>query len=435
VLAVAALARVTSPDLLAEALPGADARRAFAWLRQHPSAEPLRDGVMLHELLGRVLRADLRRRSPELERDIRRRLIDALYERSAGGGLLRLTLDLQHLVQDPAIRWGFSWDASGRYWTDAPRAGDVEAIAARGRPAALAWLDGARRYFREAPERVTVVRDASGAVAGYGVTVTPANAPAWAAADPLVGPHLRHAAEHVLGGAAVILRQAVDLTQEPSSPVTALIGMAGVIGSGLDNPAAAYLRIRRGDAPAEAFSRACGARPAPELAVEHGGVHVECHVLDYGPGGLLAFQRDAVYRELGLPPPPRPSPLTLAAVRGALRHYGSPARLARSPLAPRDGSAVERAAAVRARIDEAVRGAFGVSHEDQVRRRVLTRGYLRPASTHELAAAELNLSRTAYFRQLRAAVEQVAVQLGVVPAAAPPGPGRGRGTDPARARH
>ena len=140
-LAVAALARVTSPSLLAEVLPDCDAERAFSWLSAQPSAEPLGDGVTLHDLVGRAVRADLRRRSPEIERDLRRRLVDALYARSAREGLLRLTLDLQHLVQDPAIRWGFSWDTSGRFHIDSPRAGDFEEIAARGGTAGRAWLE------------------------------------------------------------------------------------------------------------------------------------------------------------------------------------------------------------------------------------------------------------------------------------------------------
>jgi hypothetical protein len=417
VLAVAALAHVTTPGLLAAALPGLDAERAFGWLCDHPSAEPLRDGVMLHDLVGRVLRADLRRRSPELERDLRRRLVDALYARAARGGFVRFTRDLQHLVQDPAIRWGFAWDASGRYRIDSPRPGDVEAIAAGGGRAALRWLEGARRYFLEAPERVTVVRDQDDALAGYGIVVTPANAPPFAARDPLLGPRVRHAAQHVPGAAAVICRQAIDLTRQRSSPVTALIGMAGVIGSGLENPIAAYLPIARGDAAAQAFSAACGAAPIAELAVEHAGISVECHVLDYGPGGVLAGQRAAIYRELGLPAPPSPpAPPTFEVVRGALRHYASPALLAADPLATGDGPPAARSERVRTRIDAAVRDAFGSSTDDQQLRRVLIRGYLDPAPTHELAARELNLSRTAYFRRLRVAVARVAAQLAAVDA-------------------
>jgi hypothetical protein len=411
VLAVAALARVTTRDLLATVLPGIDAGRAFGWLARHPSAEPLRDGVMLHDLVGQVLRTDLRRRAPDLERDLRRRIADALYADSARGGLLQMTLDLQHLVQDPAIRWGFAWDMSGRYWVGPPRPDDATAIARLGGRAARAWLEGAEPYFRRTPELVTVVRDRDSGIVGYGVSLTPATAPAWASDDPAVGPRVAHAARHVPGGAAVICRQAVDFTRQPSSPVTALIGMASIIGAGLDNPAAAYLPISQTDAAARAFSAACGARPVVELAIELGGVRVECHVLDYGPGGLLAFQRAAVYRELGLPPPAVPSRPPIEAVREALRAYGSRARLAASPLAQSGGSPAARAEQLRRRIDDAVQHAFGSTRDDRLLRRVLERGYIDPAPTHEAAAAELNLSRTAYFRHLRAAVERVATHL------------------------
>jgi hypothetical protein len=380
VLAVAALARVTTRDLLATVLPGIDAGRAFGWLARHPSAEPLRDGVMLHDLVGHVLRADLRRRAPDLERDLRRRIADALYADSARGGLLRMTLDLQHLVQDPAIRWGFAWDMSGRYWVDPPRPDDLTAITRLGGRAARAWLEGAEPYFRHAPELVTIVRDRGGGIAGYGVSLTPATAPAWAADDPVVGPRVAHAARHVPGGAAVICRQAVDFTRQPSSPVTALIGMAAIIGSGLDNPAAAYLPISRTDAAAKAFSAACGARPVAELAIEHGGVRVEGEGLGDGPGGLRAFEGGAGYRELVLAPPAVPVRPPVEVVRTALRAYGSRAGLAASPLAPPGGSASARAEQVRRRIDDAVHDAFGSSREDQ-RCAALVRGYIDPAPT------------------------------------------------------
>jgi hypothetical protein len=413
ILAVAALAHETNTELLAAALPDVDAERAFGWLGEHPSAEPLRDGVMLHDLVGRVLRADLRRRSPELERDLRHRIVDELYWRATRGGFLQFTRDLQHLVQDPAIRWGFAWDASGRYRVDSPRGGDFERIAARSGRAALAWLRSAERYFAEVPGRVSIVRDQDDTIAGYGIAVTPANAPAFAADDPIVGPRAEHAQQHIHRGAAVICRQAVDLTHERSSPVTALIGMASVIGSGLENPAAAYLPIASGDVAGHAFSKACGATPVPELALEHEGVWIECHVLDYGPGGVLGHQRATVYRELGLSvPEPRGRGLPFDAVRDALRHYGSPTLLAAGPLAPPHGPPSLRAQAARERIDDAVREAFGPSAHDQRLRRVLVRGYLDRAATHEVAAQELNMSRTAYFRSLREAVEQVAAQLG-----------------------
>src|SRR5262249_53229640 len=158
-------------------------------------------------------------------------------------------------------------------------------IAERGGAIGRSWLEAARRYFEETPDRVTIVRDQDGEIAGYGVAVTPANAPPFAVDDPVLGPRLEHARERVRGGAAVVIRQAVPLPRERPSPVVGLIGMAAVPGSGLANPAAAYLPIVAADTAAMAFSAACGARAIAELTVEEAGVPVECHVLDYGPGG------------------------------------------------------------------------------------------------------------------------------------------------------
>jgi hypothetical protein len=42
---------------------------------------------------------------------------------------------------------------------------------------------------------------------------------------------------------------------------------------------------------------------------------------------------------------------------------------------------------------------------------VLVRGYLDPAASHELAADELHLSRSAYFRRLKTASRRVAEHL------------------------
>lgn len=410
VLAVAALARVTTPALLSAVLTDLDdPAGCFAWLSEHPGAESLGDGVTVHELVGRIVRADLHARTPALERDLRRRLVDALYARGAVDGLLRLTQDLQYLVQDPAIRWGFAWDPTGRLRIDAPRHGDADEIAARSGRAARVWLADARRWFDEAPERVTVVRDEDDVIAGYGIAATPVNAPAFAAEDPVIGPRLRHAARKVPAGAAVVFRQAVDLTHGSGANVTSLLGLAGILGSGLANPASAYLPIVRGDTAAEAFSAACGARAIDELVVERAGVRVECHHLDYGPGGLLAFQHAEVYRELGLPPPKAPP--TVEDVRQALRHFGSPALLADGPLAPATGSVADRAAAVRARLEQAIDQALGDSDEDRELRDVLVRGYLDLAAGHDRAAADLHLTRAAYFRRLRAAVARVAAHI------------------------
>ena len=59
----------------------------------------------------------------------------------------------------------------------------------------------------------------------------------------------------------------------------------------------------------------------------------------------------------------------------------------------------------------AARDAFGDADGERLLASVLTRGYLDPAPSHEVAANELNLSRAAYFRRLKQASERLAEYL------------------------
>src|SRR5258708_5808700 len=142
---------------------------------------------------------------------------------------------------------------------------------------------------------------------------------------------------------------------------------------------------------------------------------MECRRIDYGPGGLLAAQRGRVFQELGLPNPQSEAPpveqaVDAEAVREALRNFRVPHELARSPLA--QGEAVdERVAGVRQLLRDAAERAFGDSDNERLLQRVLVRGYLESESSHEQAADELNLSRAAYFRRLRAGAKRVAEYL------------------------
>jgi hypothetical protein len=161
------------------------------------------------------------------------------------------------------------------------------------------------------------------------------------------------------------------------------------------------------------FARALGAEHLSELDLEIGGRRIECHRIDYGPGGLLAAQRALVYGELGLAAPvpiDDVQPLEFEAVREALRNFRVPRELARSPLAT--GVVIEeRAESVRALLRDASDRAFGDSENEKLLRRVLIHGYLEPTPSHEQAALDLSLSRAAYFRRLRAAAERVAEYL------------------------
>ncbi|MEX2196377.1 MAG: ATP-binding protein [Thermoleophilaceae bacterium] len=407
-LGVASIARVTTPALLSAVLDEGEAADAYEWLRTRTFAEPLGEGVTVHDLVRKAVRAEIRQREPEREREVRRRIADHLHARATQGRLI-LSIELAHLVDDPVIRWGYSWEGSSAYRIDDLRPGDAEDLAARLGERDPVWWDSARPFVEGAPERVAVARDATDRLVGYMIAVTPRNTPAFAEDDPLLGPWLAHARTLSAAGNAVLWHDSIDLSGDPLPRVQAMLGMAGILRSGLANPRYAYLPVNPRLAGAVDFSAALGARHLGGLDAHVGGHLIECHLLDYGPGGLLGMQRDVVYRECGFPPPGErvADPIVAEQVREALRHLGVPHELARNDLA-QGNTPEERAQSVRALIEQAADAAFGDTPNERLLHDVLMRGYLQPAPSHELAAEDLNLSRATYFRRLKAAAERVA---------------------------
>ena len=71
-LGVAALARVTTPGLLAAVLPDQDTDESYKWLADRSFCEPLADGVTLHALVAKAVLETLRERDPSGEAELRR---------------------------------------------------------------------------------------------------------------------------------------------------------------------------------------------------------------------------------------------------------------------------------------------------------------------------------------------------------------------------
>jgi AAA ATPase domain len=419
VAAVAALARCVNARMLRDVLPGVDPEEADAWLRSRSFAEPLRDGVALHDLVRRAVRSDLRRRDPEHERELRRRIADHLYAR-ASRGEPRLVVDLAELRENPALRWGFGTMDSPRYRVDEVREGDAVAAAPQvaARSEGSVWWTFTEPFFLQAPERVCVVRDADENLCGFNISVSPRNAPPVAERDPLLGPWLAHARREHAGEEVMLWRDSIDFTSSDegdiSSPVLALMNTAAVLRSGLTNPRYSYLPIHRENKVAMEYARAVGAEYVEELDLQVDEHVTECHVIDYGPGGMLARARATVYAELGIPAPDAsdvadevPSEITPDAVRDALRSLDNPLELATSPLAVGD-TPDERAASVRALLADATANAFGDAPDERLLQQIMERGYLDSYASHESAALELNVSRATYFRRLRIASQRVA---------------------------
>lgn len=485
-LCIAAIARTTTPQLLGAVLPRGEGESAYQQLCDLTVAEPLGDGITLHELVRKALLVDLRLRNQELERFLRRRIIDYLYERAADEPLL--VIDMAHLVDNPVAKWGFGWEGDTGFRVDSVREFDADRLEAGLRLGQnVDWWHLTKRFFLESPDRVAVVRDLKDNIRGYMACVSLMTAPTFASGDPLIGPWLAHARAHADEGDSVLWHAAVDFTGQ--GKVQAMLGVAGVLRCGTPNPRFAYLPIDPSYPGAVAFATAIGAEHHIDLDAEIGGLIVQCYRLDYGPGGLTAFLRSQVYTELGLPAPDpsmlrpttaglgriapnligashapvttappttappttgvpaiaafpphaadadrtgRPVPqhpapgypvdeaattvpaarlvVDLSTVREALKNFRVPRDLARSPLAAGETIA-ERAESVRRLINGAAREAFGDNENEKLLYSVLVAGYLQPMRSHEEAANKLCLSRAAYFRRLRTAVERLAEHL------------------------
>jgi hypothetical protein len=414
-LATAAITRVTTPEVLADALLGADPEAEWEWLRERDFVEPRGVGVAPHELVREAIRACLRRDHPLVERELRRRVADHLYAIGTGpAGPLAVT-DLAELAESPALHWGFSWRASARLRVDGLRAGDLEAAdrAVEGRRHAAVW-EGSRALLEVAPDHATVARDRDERLCGITLSLTPETAPPAADDDPILGPRLAHA-RRLDRPDTVIWRDMIGVAEDRDPDLFGLLGMAGLLAATSGSPRYGYLPINPDLPGARDFAAAGGAVHVPELDARVGGETIECHLVDWRPGGVLAALHSHVYRELGLPEPPRPAParsVSVATVREAFRSFGVPADLASSPLASGQ-SVAERSESVRAALTEAVEHAFGGSPGDELTQTALRRGYLERSATQDAVAESLHLSRAAYFRRLRRGCERVAAYLSV----------------------
>jgi len=420
-LGVAAIARSTTPALLAAALPEHDAAAEWEWLAARSFVEPVGEGVALHALLRDSVRADLRRRDRLLERNVKRRIADHVYGLAESTGELSRVLDLSHLIENPGLRWGFMWETSASYYLDSPRPGDaVEIDRILDQPETkpigggkTAW-QVSRPFFERMPELGVVAKDSSGGIVGFTfVPTTAVDAPELEEV-PLVGPCLRHARTQEPRGEAVIMPYMCDLTGDPASGMIGMLSNAALLRSSRSNPRYVYMTIDRELELGRIFAETVGAARVHEADTQLGDVFADAWLIDFGPGGFLANQRELVYRELELEPPPRP-PERVASVyaeqvRDALRSLDRPAELAASPLARGDAVA-GRADSVRSLLSGAVEEAFGEQPAERLLRDVIVRGYLEPAPSHEAAAEQLHLSRSAYFRRLKQAVERLAEYL------------------------
>ena len=416
-LGIAVVARTTTPDLLRAVLPGEDAERRYrAAVRAH-----YHRGARHRHHPARARAQGTAGRPPAAQPGTGARPAAAhrrlsLLERGMAGDQMMM-IDLAHLVENPLLRWGFGWDGNVSFRIDSVRPGDADRIEPLTSEHNRAVWQLTRRYFAEAPgpgrDRPRPVRS----ICGFLVSMSLATAPAFADQDPLAGPWLAHARRNAALGDSVMWHAAVDFTAGPGPGHARHRRRAALRFASPRSPTCRSTPRLPG---AVDFAGALGASHLGELDVSIGDAIVQCYRLDYGPGGIFTFMRDQIYAELGLAAPGRPRLAVpdLETVREILRNFRVPRELARSPLA-RGATVAERAESVQRLVRQAADEAFGDSETEKLLRSVLIAGYLEPLRSHEEAANRLLLSRAAYFRRLRTAVERLAEHLADADAGAP----------------
>jgi hypothetical protein len=409
--AVVAIARSVDRPLLAAVLREGDPKVAYEELRNLAVAEPFGNRVTVHELVRTALRADLRSRDEASYRELVCRIADHLCERVLGGEP-ELVAEVADLIESDAVQWG----VSGRFRTDRPGPDDAEEVAAALGPERSGGWAETRRFFDEAPECVMVAREVGGRLAGFTIATTPNKAPAWTAEDPVLGPWLAHARANVTDGNAIIWRDAVNLMQlddgTPDPGVIALLNVPAHLTQQLPVAAAFYGVVDSEDVALAATSQGLGAVHVPELDISYGGRVRQCHVLTYGPRGLVGQLQGLVHMEQSVPLDLSDTlGVSEVDVRRALRDFHDPAGLAANPLGRVFGVG-QRADRLRDMLERSVREGFGESASERGLRHLVERTYIDPSGGHQLAMMEANLSRTSYYRRLAQAVHRVTITVG-----------------------
>ena len=198
--------------------------------------------------MRKALHADLRRRDLERERELRRRIVDYLYERARQGDPL-LAIDMAHLIENAAIRWGFGWEGSVDYRIDDVRPGDADEVGASARRAAVRRLvatdPAVLRARRPSGWRSHATQDDR--LCGYMVCMSAGDrAGVRTSKTRWSAPGSRMRAADARLGDSVLWHDSVDFTGDRRGRVQAMLGMAGVLRSGVEQSA---LRLHADQSP------------------------------------------------------------------------------------------------------------------------------------------------------------------------------------------
>jgi len=354
--AASVVRRATEP-LLAAMLEDADGEEALRRLLDLPFVEAGRDGLVVHEAVRDAIAEFLRSTSPTRYRAYRRaawRQLRSEAREAAPAELWRYTADMLYLIDNPVVREAFFPSGTQPLAVEPASALDGPAVSAIARrhegPKAAALLE---RWWDDAPETFSVIRDREEAVAGFFALFQGQNLrPSLVEGDPVLEAWAQDLLDRPLpkGQVALGLRRWLDAERGE-------LPCAAQAACWLDvkraymalRPALRRMYVVVQDVPTYwPVVEKLGFQPLPQDAVTLDGSQYTSVFLDFGPGSVDGWLASLVAEELGVEDEPeldeearelmvegRPVPLTPLEF-GLFRH-----------LRDREGKSVARSELLR----------------------------------------------------------------------------------------
>jgi len=170
--------RRATVSLLQAMLPGAAPQDMFERLRVVPFVESEGDGLHIHDLVQQAIAASLRAVDPSRYQAYRYaawRQLNEEIQKASQLNLWRYTADLLYLIENPVVREAFFPSGAQQFVVEPARIEDGAAIKEISRlhepPSAASRLD---EWWQSNPRSFRVVREQSGAIAGFYCMFDPA---------------------------------------------------------------------------------------------------------------------------------------------------------------------------------------------------------------------------------------------------------------------
>ena len=305
--AASVVRRATEP--LLEAMLEDEGAEALRRLLDLPIVDASRDGLVLHEAVRDAIAAFLQGTNPNRYRAYRRaawRQLRAEAREAAATELWRYTADMLYLIDNPVLREAFFPSGAQPLAVEPAQPDDEGAVSSIARrhegPEAAALLE---RWWAEAPETFSAIRDRDGAVVGFFSLFEGQQLKrSIVDGDPVLEAWARDLAVNPLpkGQLALGLRRWLDLEAgEGPCAVQAACWLDVKRAYMALRPALRRMYVVVQDVPTYwPVVEKLGFRPLPDSEALLDGNQYASVVLDFGPGSVDGWLASLVADELGI---------------------------------------------------------------------------------------------------------------------------------------